>query len=392
MRGKGSKVIEFKRMLRQYEYSLEDLHDLKELSNEINVEFNSAIAALKRADLFDNKKIEAAAEEADIEEIIPEERDPNFKKLFRKIVVACHPDRFDDSITERDKIFRTDMYDRAIKANDAYSWAELITVAIKLEIDLPEEYYEYVENLKSDSDKVQEEINAIQNSVSWTWYHASEEQRQVILQQYVKHLEKMVHGSKLPPIRILGVGHPRTGTGFTAWLLKSWGLNVGHEKLESDGIVAWQFAVEDGPWPFIEGVEFRPKWENLIYNVRDPKTSIASIAFTENATLPYRIESGGALKSPNPVEQAIHSILRWDQLITRMKPDLTYRIEDEAPKLFEFLKSKGFEVNWIEPQSGINARQHATISDLEKEMQSVRPSLRMKINSYCIKYGYDPLF
>lgn len=392
MASKGSKVIEFKRMLRQYEYSLEDLHDLKELSSEINVEFNSALAALKRGDLFDHKKVETMAEEADAEEIIPEERDPNFKKLFRKIVVVCHPDRFDDSIPDREKIFKTDMYDRAIKANDSYNWAELITVAIKLEIDLPEEYYEYVENLKTDADKVQEEINSIQNSISWTWYHAEESQREVILQQYVKHLEKMIHGRNTPPVKIMGVGHPRTGTGFTAHTLNTWGLNVGHEKILEDGIVAWQFAVEDGPWPFIEGLEFRPKWEYLIYNVRDPRTSIASIAFTENSTLPYRINVGKALQSPNKVEQAIYSILRWDQLISKMGPDIVYRIEDETPKLFEFLKSKGFEINWVEPVEKVNARHHWPLEKLEEEMASVRPSARMKINAFCAKYGYDLLF
>jgi len=202
----------------------------------------------------------------------------------------------------------------------------------------------------------------------------------------------MIHGQKKPPVKIMGVGHPRTGTGFTAHMLNAWGLNVGHEKLLEDGIVAWQFAIEDGPWPFIKEFEFRPKWEHLIYNVRDPRTSIASIVFTENSTLSYRINNGGVLQSPNRVEQAIYSILRWDQLINRMKPSLTYRVEDEAPKLFEFLKSKGFEVNWVEPTPGVNSRNHKTLEKLEEEMAGVRPSIRMKINAFCAKYGYNLLF
>lgn len=392
---KGSRIIEFKRMLRQYEYSLEDLQDVKDLASDINVEFNSAIAALQRPDLFDNKKVEQQAEEADVEEIIPEERDPAFKKLFRKVVVACHPDKFGDDMTELQKATKKDLYDRAIKANDTYSWAELITVAIKLEIDLPEEYYEYVENLKADAEKVQKEIHGIQTSVAWTWYHAPDETKDMILKRYVAHMEKVILGNNKRKVKILGVGHPRTGTGFTASILNAWGLEVGHEVVKKDGLVAWQFAVQDGPWPYMPDQTSHVNWEVLIYNVRDPRTSIPSIVFTEDnkkTSLDYRVNSGGVLRSPNRVEQAIYSILRWDELINKMGPSFTYRIEDQSKDLFNFLQTSGMSIEWQEPAGPVNARSHSNLEELKEELDRVRPSLRMKLNAFCVKHGYDPLY
>ena len=262
-------------MLRQYEFFVEDLSDLKELQSEVNSEFGSAIAGLKRPDLFDNKKVESLANEADTSKNESEEpeRDPLFKKLFRKMVVKCHPDRLPTDISDSSKLELKSHYENAIKANDDYNWALLISTAIKLEVELSEEYYDHVESLKEESSKVQKEIEVIQTSVAWTWYHAPDDQREGILQSYVKYMEKSLMAEKKQKIKILGLGHPRTGTGFTSSILNSWGLEVGHEKLERDGVVAWQLAVENGPWPYMADFP-NVESEILIYNVRDPRTSI----------------------------------------------------------------------------------------------------------------------
>jgi len=393
----GSQIIDFKRMLRQYEFFVEDLSDLKELQSEVNSEFGSAIAGLKRPDLFDNKKVESLANEADASKNESEEpeRDPLFKKLFRKMVVKCHPDRLPTDISDSSKLELKSHYENAIKANDDYNWALLISTAIKLEVELSEEYYDHVESLKEESSKVQKEIEVIQTSVAWTWYHAPDDQKEGILQSYVKYMEKSLMAEKKQKIKILGLGHPRTGTGFTSSILNSWGLEVGHEKLERDGVVAWQLAVENGPWPYMADFP-NVESEILIYNVRDPRTSIPSIAFTENTnsmSLNYRLKNG-VLESPNRVEQAIHSILQWDRLITLRNPDFTFRIEDQSQDLFAFLQGKGFEIQWVESNQKVNARDHGrTIDkDLQTAFEKVRPSLRARINDYCVRYGYDILF
>ena len=388
------KKIEFKRMLKMYESALEDLEYLKEMASEINSDFNSALAAKKRPDLFENKQVEDLAEEAEDTEKESAVRDPLFKKLFRKIVVQCHPDRMDPDLSIKQQAERLEFYELANKANDEDNMALLITVAIKLDIELSEEYMQHVEKIEEELNNVQKSIENIQGSAAWQWYHLDEEKRDTMLDQYVKHMEKILLGNRPTLVKILGLGHPRTGTGYTAFLLKSWGLDIGHEVLGSDGIVAWPLAIEKGPFLYIKDIENKISPELIIYNVRDPKDSIPSIVYTEDTkeeSLNFRIENG-VIKSVNRVEMAINSILQWDKLISKKNPDFVYRIEDQSKDLFDFIISKDFEVEYVISKEVINAREHKSLESLRDEMLSVRPSVKKKINTFCIKYGYDPIF
>jgi hypothetical protein len=397
MSNRSPKSIEFKRLLRQYEFAMQDLEDLKDIQSSISADFNTAVASLKRQDLFENKDIEQMAKDqtdvdADKEE---PERDPSFKKLFRKIVVKCHPDRLGSDISKREAAEMKEHYENAVKSNDEYNWALLIMVAIRLEIELDEDYYEQIESLRSETKKLEEEAKKIQGSVAWTWYHAEEEARENILGAYIKHMEKAIALSKATKVKILGVGHPRTGTGYTSKLLNAWGLKVGHEVLDEDGIVAWQLAVEVGPWPYITTFNTPVKSDIIIYNVRNPRESLASIIFTENTksiSMNFR-KRNGVHVSTNRVETAINSLIAWDRKIRALKPKpMAFRIEDQQKELFDFLVSKGLKVEWVDFTQKVNTRYHAKLTELEEELKKVRPSIKMRLNEYCRNYGYEPLF
>ena len=389
----SSKTIEFKRILRQYEYSLEDLKDLRDLESQIKSEFGSALAALQRHDLFDQEpKIPV---ESEVETTIPEtERDPAFKKLFRKVVVKCHPDKLSDELTILQKAQKKDLYEKAIKANDDYNWAMLIIVAIKLEIELPEEYYEYIENLKSESAKVNEQIETIQGSIAWKWYHSStQEEKDEVLQAYVSFMERLKHENAKEAKIILGVGHPRTGTGYTSNLLKSWGLDVGHEKMGKDGIVAWQLVSNVEPRIYMEHFNaLKYKYQYVIYNVRNPKNSIPSVALTETKTAGYRFQSFNCLNFSNDVENAVRSIIEWDKLIRNMNPDFVFRIEDQSKDLHSFLISKNIEVSDFKDTLLRNERNHAGYTAIEKDLLKIPEELKQGLNEYCERYGYPKLF
>jgi len=388
-----SKAIEFKRILRQYEYSLEDLKDLKDLESHIKSEFGSALAALERHDLFDQTP--KIPEESDVETIIPDtERDPAFKKLFRKVVVRCHPDKLSDKLTILQKAEKKDLYEKAIKANDDYNWAMLIIVAIKLELELPEEYYEYIENLKSESVKVSEEIETIQGSVAWKWYHTeSVEERAQILKLYIAFIEKQKYENVKESKLILGLGHPRTGTGYTSNLLKTWGLDVGHEKMGADGIIAWQLVSDIEPRIFMEDFDSsRYTYKYLIYNVRDPRGSIPSIALTENETIGYRFRSLGLFQSFSHVENAVRSLLEWDKIIRSKNPDFVYRIEDQATELHRFLTSKNIEVSEFKDSDLRNKRKHGGLDKIKDDIMSLSPELKQGLDEYCEMYGYPKMF
>ena len=189
---------------------------------------------------------------------------------------------------------------------------------------------------------------------------------------------------------ILGLGHPRTGTRYTSKICKHWGLNVGHEKIEESGVIAWQLVLPNGPYPFTN-IKNRPSYRYLIYNVRNPKESLPSIVYTEDTN----IQSVNFRKrfcnfNHNKIENAIESICTFDKLISNLNPDLFFRIEDEDLKLFNFLKDK-FDINYTIYKKKENARKHKSFNEMLAENEQCSKYYIDKINNYCLKYGYDEI-
>lgn len=200
-------------------------------------------------------------------------------------------------------------------------------------------------------------------------------------------------------VKVLGLGHPRTGTKYTSECLLSFGLEVGHEILYGDGIVAWQLVSPVGPWPYMPHLskvhKVRPEHEYLIYNLRDPNTSIPSIVFTEHdkeTSSKFLAQAFNIGDRKNRVEKAVLSILRFDYLITQMKPDLVYRIEDEHDKLFEFAKKIHPSAEYSPPATERNTRPHDGLDSLKEEIESVHPEAKSFMNQFCIRNGYEPFF
>jgi hypothetical protein len=201
--------------------------------------------------------------------------------------------------------------------------------------------------------------------------------------------------------KILGLGHPRTGTCYTSNLMRSWGLLVGHELLYRDGIVAWQLATNgEYKLPFMskcEDVYYDTfNWETIIYNLRNPKDSITSIIFTEKASLNFRNKIANIKMEENRVSMAIQSILYFDKIILEKKPNMIYRIEHDVDKLFEFLSLK-YKISWnriakIAVNDKKNKRKHPDFGEFKNEFENISDDLKTKINNFCEKYEYPFLY
>ena len=395
----------FKRLIRKYEFLLEDWEDVSEISKSANLEMMREINLRKPADITEN---DFTVEESEEDEKEKEEETPEdivLKKLFRKIVFKSHPDRLGDEVSELERVRLISLYDQAVSAHDDKNWALMVVTAIKLDVELPEEAEEMVDKIEDEARELEEKIANETTGIAWQFYHAVEEEKEKIIERYLamlalskkKKLEEGVDfvnkkGSKL----ILGVGHPRTGTGYTAKLLQSWGLDVGHEKMGEHGTVDWSLApASKSIW--IGGADFREwDWEHIIYCIRDPRTSIPSIVYTENVgktSENFRKEMGVSPTS-SKIGDAIMSIIKWDEYIRKLNPNLIFRIEDESKKLFDYLDNKDIDVKWNDSIIGNpqNTRDHKTWDDLIKEEQYVGNLYKKKINRFCDIYGYDPLF
>ena len=392
-----------KRLIRKYEYLLEDWEEVEEISNAANQGMSAELHKHSPPNIKPSD-FEVEESEDDIQDV-EKITDDSLKKLFRRIVVQCHPDRLPSDISESQRLERLDLYDKAIRAQDSSNWAMMVIIAIKLGIELPEEAEERVEQIEEETKRLEEKIVEVTNSIQWQWYHSSSTEKEQIVNRYLEILQKKKvqfeelknrenpekKGSKL----ILGLGHPRTGTGYTSKLLQSWGLDVGHEKMGEDGTVDWTLAAaQKSMWQDVVFNEW--DWQHIIYCVRDPRESITSIAFTENSrgSVDFRTRLERNVANENKISSAIASIIKWDQLITSLNPSFIYRIEDESEKLFKYLQSKGVDVIWGESMIGrkYNQREHRSWEELLSESGYVANRFKNQINDYCDRYGYKRLF
>lgn len=397
----------FKRLIREYEFLLEDYEDVAEIHKQANAEMSAELNKVKPKEVFEADYLEEDGEANEEKE--PLHNDKDLKKLFRKIVFICHPDKVKSEADQKRRAELAKYYEQAVIANDEGNWALMVVVAIKLEVELPEAAEAQVEKIQEDTNELKTKIDSMTKSYVWQWWQAEEAKRKEMIETYMSLLTKslkpkiIVNGGENPAQvsivkdskLILGVGHPRTGTGYTAKLLQSWGLDVGHELMGVHGTVDWSLA--PGGKSLWQAVDFKDyDWSYIIYCVRDPRMSIPSIVYTEDtkpASIEFRLKSG-IMDEPNAISRAIDSILKWDKFIDRLKPNFTYRIEDQGIDLFNFLNEKELPVDFNNSNLGVaqNTREHSTWDELILKHPHIKTRYKNMINSFCEKYGYTNLF
>jgi hypothetical protein len=80
---------------------------------------------------------------------------------------------------------------------------------------------------------------------------------------------------------IVGLGHPRCGTGFTASLLAHNGVPVGHEKIGPAGIISWMQVARRNAGPWGDTIADYPPGTKVVLVARSPLAALNSVA-TEN--------------------------------------------------------------------------------------------------------------
>ena len=214
---------------------------------------------------------------------------------------------------------------------------------------------------------------------------------------------------------ILAIGHPRCGSGYVSELLKSCGLDVGHERMGQHGISSWMFAVEDDENPWARDplalTRKHKHFGHIIHFVRNPRTAIPSIirenrhaeksyAFRRKhimSTFGVDLDAAGS-----DVERAILSYLYWNKLIEGQRVDLTVRVEDAEESALRFLKDRQLiapECSLVAPPpKNVNTdkRYQGTLPKwpvlTDSDWQEVAGDLKSEINESCTRYSYDPLY
>lgn len=163
-----------KKLVRDYIYYTETFDDVLKISESAEQVFREALKELDPIALqalaapvlaegeIPPKRIE------DIEEVHFEDKD--FKKIFRKIAIKCHPDKLNDSYSEREKSFLKECYNNLNKSNSTYDWGLLLKVAVELDVEVEELTAEQLNNIQENINKVREKILKYEESMAYKWY------------------------------------------------------------------------------------------------------------------------------------------------------------------------------------------------------------------------------
>lgn len=228
----------------------------------------------------------------------------------------------------------------------------------------------------------------------------AEEQKDIVS----NHHQHMYHR------KILVVGHPRTGTGYSASILRQMGLDIGHEKSGKDGLSSWMFAAEADEYPYAQDRISRSRkmlhWDLLLLPVRDIATAIPSIMRDSIRARPsYDFRREHILKAldidldnyANDFERAVVSLICWVRMILAMQPDLWFRIEDGHGTLEKFLAARGLVQPAAVPEldtSPVNAEKHYQGQWYPKpeitaaDWEALTPDSKALVQWYCNRFSY----
>jgi hypothetical protein len=176
----GAQKIIFKRLVKEYEFLVEDLKDIEVANSEIKDSFMKSLSDIDKEGVLETEQMDSMANDwaksIKLDQELEKElnKHPDFKSLFRKVVIKCHPDKLDNTISDAKSKEYKEIYEDAIVANETEDWAKLIMVAMKLGVDIPTSAYDQIEAIEKSINKLKQKQHNIINSVAWTWYKSND--------------------------------------------------------------------------------------------------------------------------------------------------------------------------------------------------------------------------
>ena len=176
----GAQKIIFKRLVKEYEFLVEDLKDIEVANSEIKDSFMKSLSDIDKEGVLETEQMDSMANDwaksIKLDQELEKElnKHPDFKSLFRKVVIKCHPDKLDNTISDAKSKEYKEIYEDAIVANETEDWAKLIMVAMKLGVYIPTSAYYQIEAIEKSINKLKQKQHNIINSVAWNWYKSND--------------------------------------------------------------------------------------------------------------------------------------------------------------------------------------------------------------------------
>jgi hypothetical protein len=193
---------------------------------------------------------------------------------------------------------------------------------------------------------------------------------------------------------VTGVG--RSGTHYTAALLREMGLDVGHETVGRDGAASWKHAVSG---TFVVKKRFRRArvteidskiFETVLHQVRDPLKVVASMQTFGEATWSYMAQHTSVSMEQPVLARAMLGYIEWNRLV-EARAEWRFRIE-ALPEVFdEFCRRAGVEPMAMPevPREKRDARGARYTPVTWEDLSAADASLASELEAMARAYGYD---
>ncbi len=179
--------LKFKRVIRRYEYLIEELEDAHDMYSDATREFNMALAKTQDKEYYAPKVDDENTEDVTVKIEMAKE----YKKLFRKIVVKCHPDKIDKELSDLEKAKLRDYYETAVTATELGEPTPLIAVAVKLDIDVSA-FEKDIGEISTTCEKIEEGIKQFQGTSAWyyTYMLTTDEEKEDFIKKFINVTKK----------------------------------------------------------------------------------------------------------------------------------------------------------------------------------------------------------
>ena len=108
------------------------------------------------------------------------------KKLFRQVVKLTHPDKLSGNIDKDTQDRLSAAYQDTKEAMDAYDFVKIALIAQDLNINLKSVVVEDFVMFRKKEIELQEQIKKIKTSIFWIWSISTIEQKDQIIQEFLK--------------------------------------------------------------------------------------------------------------------------------------------------------------------------------------------------------------
>ena len=110
--------------------------------------------------------------------------------LFREIVKKTHPDLNKD-LPQEEMEERVDLYNEAVKGKQGGNLRKILQVALELNVQIKNITPEFIQQLRSEIQKMQKNMKQIKNDIMYKWAKSDKTTKQQIFELLTKNLKPL---------------------------------------------------------------------------------------------------------------------------------------------------------------------------------------------------------